>query len=276
MIKITDWQNVNWVDGETYQALVGYDGELPITAHDVIVYMGSNLFDGLDDRSVTAYNYLGITIVDGIYKNAPIGIYAKRQISANRPDGSLPLSMTIKGRPQFYNCGIGIKLFGSDCKVFGAYMDGLEDDGMWIEGDNCEVGYCQIKNVDLGSVGGDCIQFAASNNPHIHHNVLDHSNKDTKQALIIGQGKLTESGEFAEGALIEHNTLIGGKYVLQCKNNGMRVRKNTIIAGNNTARIINFGFTDRILTEENYIIANGLNPYSGYRATNVINRDVIA
>lgn len=273
MIEITDWQNVNWTDGEVYRALVGYDGNLPIEANDVTLYMGDYIFDGNGDRAITAYNYQDIKIHDGIYKNAELGIYAKRQLGTNLPDGGLHLGLEIHGKPEFYNCGNGVKLFGSDCKVTG-YMDGIDADGIWIYGHNCEVSYCRIKNVDLSNQGGDCVQFAGSDNPYIHNNMLDHSNKATKQSLIVAQRELN-SPIHAQGGIVEHNILVGGKCVFHSKNDRLTIKNNTIVAVNGSEHVINVGQTDNNLSIDNKLVTSGLAPYTVWKATNFIHSDIV-
>lgn len=267
-MKITDWSNVTWIEGGVYQAQIGYKGELRIPV-SCTIDMGNYTFEGNGSHAVVT-DVADVTLINGIYINANTGVYSSVREDPPNVDSyaSFHNGFVLKGKPQFFNCNMGVQTFGADVKIFGAVIDGVDDDGIWMQGDNCEIAYCNIKNTDRTDIPmGDCIQFSNSINPYIHNNVLDHSNKPTKQCIMIGTG--------SSGGLIEDNYTIGGAMVINCRNDNMMLRRNTIIALDGTNRIVNIENVDSTLTEDNYIITNGISPYFIYGATNTINKDTV-
>ncbi len=266
MIDIDDWDNVNWTNGEEYRALVGYTGQLFIKASDISIDMGEYRFNGNSgDHSVMIANQTDVELIGGEYFNAGIGVYVKQQPELDIDDRAYS-GLTVKNAVT-HHCTIGIKGFGSDIKIIGNQGSKHMDDGIWIRGDNAVIEYCNISDIDLGDMGGDCIQFDQSNNFRVHHCHLDHSNFATKQCIM--------GGYEGEGGVIEDNYMIGGKNVLYLGNNNMVARRNTIIPIAGTDRLIDITDVDGILTEDNYIVTKGRPPVFMYNSTNVINRNIV-
>lgn len=94
MIEVIDWQSIEWVDGGSYIARVGYTGHLSIEANNVTINMGQNVFNGNGNYGVTCSNCTGVTVIDGIYINSVIGVYA----NCEGYNG-----FTLKGHPVFTN-----------------------------------------------------------------------------------------------------------------------------------------------------------------------------
>ena len=104
----------------------------------------------------------------------------------------------------------GIKGFADNSILRNNVVYDMGDDGVYWEGDNVEIAYNQIFKVSQNAIGGDCIQLAdtyqSTSNFWVHHNTLDHSDRDYKQCFIVTSGG---AGGPSSGGRFEFNRCVG-------------------------------------------------------------------
>lgn len=84
---------------------------------------------------------------------------------------------------------MGIKFFAAGAIVENNVIDSIGADGIYGQGDNCVVRGNRITNCSEDGTFGDCIQIGddtiSSHGVTVQNNYCDHSNVDTKQAIIV-------------------------------------------------------------------------------------------
>jgi hypothetical protein len=134
----------------------------------------------------------------------------------------------------------GLDLRGQNCKVLNCIIDNIGSDGVWLDCNNAEVGYCTISNPSVNDNNGDCLQFSGtSGNIYVHHNTLDHRNKDSKHCLIVS----TMTAGYT-GGVIEYNTCLA--YVGATVNKPIFIGSKNLIVRSN---IFKDGFNNTISGE---------------------------
>ena len=187
-------------------------------------------------------------------------------ISVDGAVATFDLSVNIESPRIFDTSGtdggaIAIRGKGANIVVHNPRIDGVSDDGIWIDGDDAST-YCDqndgvtcyIKNVGLGvGLTGDCVQYGAtptvSLNGSIKRVFCDHRSEQEKQCFITnGLGMLTVSdsvclmpsfdgvtlsnGIYAEGTLTALRNFIDGGRIGICSAMlaGSTGRNNTIVS----------------------------------------------
>lgn len=101
---------------------------------------------------------------------------------------------------------VGLKMFCDRAKYLNNIVRQVTADGIFFEGDDVEVAYNDVDEIDLGNSLGDCLQIAdttiSSNDFWVHHNVFDHSDTAAKQTIVA---QTTGSS----GGIIERNICRG-------------------------------------------------------------------
>lgn len=130
---------------------------------------------------------------------------------------------------------------GSHTRITNSYIHDCSHDAVYWEGNFNEFDHNIIARPDrkLGLPGGDNIQFGGAvgiqnTGNWIHHNTLDHSNRSSKQALI-----LSGDSDLPIFNTVEDNLMIGGAFVLNFNPSGGVVRRNVLIGMNGTTRVLN-------------------------------------
>jgi len=85
----------------------------------------------------------------------------------------------------------GIMVFGSRNRIINNIIERVSADGIWGQGDNFHIVGNTIRNTSMENTRGDCIQLYGTvglgcSNAYVAYNILDHSNKESKQCLILG------------------------------------------------------------------------------------------
>lgn len=80
--------------------------------------------------------------------------------------------------------GVGADLRGRGNRVLRSDINGNGSDGLFIVGDDFELGWCNVKNNGRTNSEGDCAQIRDGSNWYVHHSLLDHSQSAFKQAFL--------------------------------------------------------------------------------------------
>jgi hypothetical protein len=126
----------------------------------------------------------------GIFINCDFSNFKGNAVMANPNDGTTPTA-------------------SSDFMVFiGCTWNGIGDDAMFLKTKYLRVGWCDIRNVSVGTTTGDCIHNmdAFLEYAWIHDNYLDHTNVDSKQCIMLDD---PAAGNVSGLALIERNVMLG-------------------------------------------------------------------
>lgn len=98
----------------------------------------------------------------------------------------------------------GIMFFGSRCRIVNNLIENISADGIWGQGNGAYIVGNAIRNVSTENTRGDCLQLHSTttlrnDGAYIAYNILDHSNKESKQCIISGDAT------YSSASVIEFN-----------------------------------------------------------------------
>jgi len=130
---------------------------------------------------------------------------------------------------------------GSHTRITNSSIHDCTHDAVYWEGNFNEIDHSIIARPDLktGVPGGDCVQFGGAvgiqnTGNWIHHNVMDHSNKATKQVII-----LSGDSDLPMFNVVEDNLLIGASSVVNYNPSGGIIQRNLMIGIPGMTRVLN-------------------------------------
>lgn len=126
----------------------------------------------------------------------------------------------------------GIKMFCDRGKYLRNTIRQVSADGIFVEGDDVEVGWNDVDFIDLDNNLGDCVQVAdttiSSHNPWIHDNKLRHTQTSAKQVIVLqttaSNNGLVVDNECYGSNSSSHKTIL----ILQP---GVQVNRNKVTGG---------------------------------------------
>ncbi|MBN1669712.1 MAG: hypothetical protein JXR37_01685 [Kiritimatiellae bacterium] len=234
------WELVEWHGGDTYLQRAGTTWRGPIinigAGNVTLGKYGSGALPvlklttvGGNTPVINISNKRGCTIQDLRLES---GTGEKAGTSGVKVGGSVGLLRILRCKFTFLKFGIRLQTVTADkvlvdgCEIwnFGEGPSGQGGDGIWAVCDNLEV--CNTYIHDFDSSAEDGIQGANEvAGWHIHHNLIDHSDSNLKQEIII-------SGDAKDRPpLIEYNELIGRPTCVLLINTGGIVRYNRMVSG---------------------------------------------
>lgn len=140
----------------------------------------------------------------------------------------------------------------NDCTIEENEIYNIPSDGIWLgQAENTEIINNYVHDVATsGMATGDCVQIANAPNAVVQGNVLDHSNTDAKQALIVQIGSTnvqvkqnqlimstardqTQDASktafiLSDGVVVSGNYITGGAYGMQVGGNNVEISNNVI------------------------------------------------
>lgn len=127
---------------------------------------------------------------------------------------------------------VGMKMFCDRGRMLYSIVRDVTADGLFFEGDDFEVGWCDVDQIDLADSLGDCLQIAdttiSSNNPWVHHCTMRHQLTGAKQTIVIqtsaSSGGVVEDCYLYGANASTHKTLL----ILQP---GVIARRNYVTGG---------------------------------------------
>lgn len=130
---------------------------------------------------------------------------------------------------------------GSHTRITNSSIHDCIHDAVYWEGNYNEFDHNIIARPDLkpGGAGGDGIQFGGAvgiqnTGNWIHHNIIDHSNKATKQVVVI-----SGDSDLPMFNVVEDNLLIGASFVVNFNPSGGIIQRNIMIGMVGSTRTLN-------------------------------------